>query len=115
MNLNHLYWMPAQLLESTIIQMPELKELSIKGTQVCTVHQVAKVLQHCPKILKLDFTFTEKTVEEIANGLKKENISLDSLTKSFQKLTSLRISTTTVPDLDPYKDPWFIIITKLLR
>ncbi len=89
MNLNHLYWMPAQLLESTIIQMPELKELSIKGTQVCTVHQVAKVLQHCPKILKLDFTFTEKTVEEISNGLKKENISLDSLTKSFQKLSKV--------------------------
>jgi len=95
--------------------MENLEELSIKDTQVCTVHQVAKILQSCPKIKKLEFTYTEKTQEEIASGLKKENISLDSLTAAFQKLTSLKMSTT-VPDqqYDIYKDPWLLLI-KILR
>jgi len=66
-------------------------------------------------IKKLDFTYTEKTQEEIADGLKEENISLDSLTESFQKLTSLKMSTTvigTVPDpqQDVFNDPWLLIV-----
>jgi len=109
--------MPGHLLYSKIMQMENLEELSIKGTQVCTVHQVAKILQSCPKIKKLESTYTEKSHEEIEKGLKEENISLtlDSLTAGFQKLTSLKLSTT-VPDpqRDVSKDPWLLII-KMLR
>jgi len=94
--------------------MKKVEELGVKGTQVCTIHQVAKILQSCPMIKKLDFTYTEKTQEEIADGLKEENISLDSLTESFQKLTSLKMSTTvrTVPDpqQDVFNDPWLVIL-----
>ncbi len=96
-NANHFYWMPGHLLYSKIMQMENLEELSIKGIQVCTVHQVAKILQSCPKIRKLEFTYTEKSHDEIEFGLKKANISLDSLAAGFQKLTSLKLSTT-VPD-----------------
>ena len=94
LNINHLYWLPAELLESTIMKMPKLEDLSIKGTQVCTVRQVAKILQACPNIRKLDFTYTEKTQEDIADGLKKENISDDCLVSRFRKLTTLKLSTT---------------------
>ena len=92
-----------------------LEELSIKGTQVCTVVQVAKILQSCPKMKKLDFTYTEKSQEEILSGLEKENISLESFATSFKKLTGLKLSTT-VPDRkhDVFKDPWLVII-KMLR
>jgi len=68
-----------------------------------------------PKIRKLEFTYTEKSHDEIEFGLKKANISLDSLAAGFQKLTSLKLSTT-VPDpqRDVSKDPWLLII-KMLR
>jgi len=64
----------------------------------------------------LDFTFTEKTEEDIDDGLRKENISIDALTNGFQKLTGLKLSTTTVPDpqYDVFKDPWLPIL-KILR
>jgi len=91
--------------------MKKVEDLGIKGTQVCTIRQVAKILQSCPMIKKLDFTYTEKIQEEIADGLKEENISFDSLTKSFQKLTSLKLSTTVPdPEHDVFKDPWLLII-----
>ena len=97
--------------------MENLEELHIKGTQVCTVHQVAKILQSCSKIKKLEFTYSEKSQEEIADGLKKENISLQSLTAGFQKLTGLKLSTT-VRDpphdiFDVFKDPWLLLIKML--
>ena len=49
-NANHFYWMPGHLLYSKIMQMENLEELSIKGTQVCTVHQVAKFFSHAPRL-----------------------------------------------------------------
>jgi len=97
------------------MQMENLEDLSIKGTQVCTVRQVAKILKSCPKITKLDFTYTEKTQEEIAAGLKQENISLEFLTAGFQKLKGLKLSTTVSgPNHDVMNDPWLLII-KMLR
>lgn len=118
-NLNHLYWLPADLLVSTILQMPHLEELSIKGTQVCTVPQVAKILKACPKVVMLDFAYIEKKEEEIWLGLKKEELSLDDLIAGFQKLTRLQISTTTalLSARCPrciFNDPWLLLI-KMLR
>lgn len=110
-NINNVYWLPEELLLSTILSMPKLEEMSIKGTQVCTIRQVAKILQTCLKIKKVDFTYTEKTVEEFEDGLTMENISLDSMTAGFQRLTSIKLATT-VPDPqhDVFKDPWHLII-----
>ena len=67
-----MYWLPGDLLVSTILEMPNLHDLSIRGTQVCTICQVAKLLKANPKILKLDFTYTEKTVKDICVGRLKE-------------------------------------------
>jgi len=112
-NINQNYWLPGELLLNTILKMPNLEELSIKGTQVCTVREVAKILQSCPKMRKLDFTYSEKTQEEIADGLKQENISFNSLAAGFQKLTSLKIATTVQDDAIRVRDP-FLLIVKLL-
>lgn len=110
-SINHVYWLPGELLFNTILNMPELEEMSIKGTQVCTVWQVAKILQSCPLIKKVDFTYTEKTVEELENGLTMENISLDSITAGFQRLNIIKLSTTVAdPQHDVLKDPWHLII-----
>lgn len=111
LNLNHLYWLPGELLQNTIVNMPHLVELSIKGTKICMIPQVAKILQSCPKIRKLDFSYAEKTMEEIEDGLKKANISHDILATGFQNLESLKISTTTLdPRHDSYQDPWLLVI-----
>lgn len=72
-------------------------------------------MQSCPMITKVDFTYTEKTVEELEDGLRRDNISLDSWTKGFERLTSIKLATT-VPDPkhDVFKDPWHLIINKIL-
>jgi len=118
-NLNNLYWLPADLLISNIIQMPNLEELSIKSTQVCTIRQVAKIMQACPHIVKIDFTYTEKTQKEIWDSLREENL-LDSFVTGFLRLTSLKMSTTVLYTNDqdssdyadePWEDdPWVLII-----
>ena len=111
-NLNHLYWLPADLLVTTILQMPNLEELCIKGTQVCTFPQVAKLLKTCLKVLMLDFTYTEKKEEEIWSSLLKEDdVSRDDLIAGFRKLTRLKMSTTALDAKnDILNDPWHLRI-----
>jgi len=103
--------LPGNLLFSTILEMKNLEELSIKGTQVSSLLQVFKILQACPKIVKLDFTYTEQTMDELVNVLKKENISITSLPERFKQLTSLKMSTTAqdCPNCMQH-DPWWLII-----
>ena len=114
-NLNHLYWLPADLLVSTILQMPNLEDLSIKGTQVCTFCHVARIMKACPKVLKLDFSYTEQKVDDIWSGLlKEEGISPDDLFSGFRKLTRLKMSTVARDAKnDIVNDPWFLIINIL--
>jgi len=75
--------------------MKNLEELSIKGTRVSSLHQVAQILQACTKVVKLDFTYTEQTVDELLEGLKKDNISIESLAEKFGQLSGLEMSTDT--------------------
>jgi len=94
--------------------MPNLEDLSIKGTQVCTFRQVAKILKACPKVVKLDLTYTEKTIEEIWSGLKMEEISRDDLIAGFQNLIRLKMSTVALDAKnDILNDPWYLIINIL--
>jgi len=116
LNLNNLYWLPGPLLVSTIMQMPMLEELSIKGTQVCTICQVAKILKANPKIVKLDFTYTEKTTNDVLlEGSMKETDSTTEpsayLDSCFQKLTSLKMSTTVLGAKNNFfEDPWRLVL-----
>jgi len=106
LNINNLYWLPGELLFNTILNMPNLEQLSIKGTQVCTICQVVKILHSCQKITKLDFTFTEKTQEELMDNLEKgTHLSV----ACFKRLTSLKLSVT-VREFDGWKDPWLPIM-----
>ena len=95
-----------------------LEELSIKGTQVCTISQVAKILIANPKIVKLDFTYTEKTVNDVWEGLSEKTTPPTGnnpfgayLDSCFQRLTSLKMSTTVLDAKNNVvEDPWHLVI-----
>lgn len=94
--------------------MPKLEELSIKGTKLCTVRQLAKVLQACPKVVKVDFFYTEKTQEEIWDGMEKDSLSADSLAASFSRFKTLKMSTTALGTQNNCINyPWLLIIKML--
>ena len=90
-----------------------LEELSIKETKV-SFPDLARVLEHCPKITKLDFTFYETKWEEIRDAVMKEPHSIDSIIQGFKKLTCLKMSTRFLDARDYVNDPWVILI-RLLR
>ena len=116
--MNNLYWLPGPLLVSTIMQMPMLEELSIKGTQVCTISQVAKILIANPNIVKLDFTYTEKTVNDVWEGLSEKTTPPTGsspfgayLDSCFKRLTSLKMSTTVLDAKNNFfEDPWRLVL-----
>jgi len=93
--------------------MKNLEELSIKETKVSLPH-LARVLEHCPKITKLDFTFYEKKWEEIQDAVMKEPYSINFIIQGFKKITCLKMSTRFLEARDYLNDPWVIII-RLLR
>ena len=90
--------------------MENLEQLSIKGTQVSSLQQVAKILQACPKIVNIDFSYTERTVAELLDVLEKNYISVDSLADRLRKLISVKMSTTALDcQNDVHHDPWLLI------
>ncbi len=95
-----------------------LPRLRIKKLRVLVVFtslpHLARVLEHCPKITKLDFTFYEKKWEEIQDAVMNEAYSIDSIIQGFKKLTCLKMSTRWLDARDFVNDPWVIII-RLLR
>ncbi len=71
-------------------------------------------MKACPKVVKLDFTYTEQKVEEIWSSLEMEEISRDDLIAGFRKLTQLKISTVALDAKnDILNDPWYLIINIL--
>jgi len=93
--------------------MPNLEELSIKGTKVCTFRHVGKILKACPKVVKLDFTYTEQKERDIWSGLLKEerDVLREDLVAGFRKLTRLIMSTVALnAKNDILNDPWYLII-----
>ena len=94
--------------------MPKLEELSIKGTKLCTVRQLANILQSCPDVVNIDFFYTEKTQEEIWDGMEKDGLTVDSLAASFSRLKTLKMSTTALgAQNNCTNDPWLLIIRML--
>ena len=111
-NVNHLYWLPGQLLADAIIQMKQLKELSVNDTKV-SLPILAKILNTCLEVTKLDFSFRFegdwKNLQDY--GVKK--VILDSMAQNFKRITCLKVSTC-VLDARDYKqynhDPWIPIL-----
>jgi len=113
-NINQCYWLPAELLQNTIMKMPKLEELSIKGTKLCTVRQLAKIFQSCSKVVKVDFFYTEKTQKEIWDGMEKDGLAVDSLAASFSRFKTLKMSPTALgAQNNCINDPWLLIIKML--
>ena len=89
--------------------MTNLEDLGVSDTK-CSLLQLAKVLETCKTIIKLDFSFHH--LPGIENENKKFGIT--SVKEAFKKLTSLKISTAVRDARDFVNDPWFFIL-KMLR
>jgi len=85
-NVNHLYWLPGQLLADAIIQMEKLKELAIKDTKVSLLI-LAKILNTCPGITKLDFSFRFEDDWKNLQDYGVRKVILDSMTQNFKRIT----------------------------
>jgi len=105
-----LYWLPSGLLGDAIIQMKSLEELGIRDTKV-PLPILDKVLNACPEIRKLDFSFIfEALWKEMKESVESENtVILDSMKFNFQKLTCLKISTSVMDARDYLHDPWQVL------
>lgn len=91
--------------------MTNLQELGIKNTHLTSFSQLVKVLKCCPEIKHLDFTYTESTMEDIRTGLKREDLSFDTLVSSFQKLITMKISTAVQGcSYSIATDPWLLMV-----
>lgn len=89
--------------------MRNLEHLGISDTKVSLLH-LAKVLDTCKTITKLDFSYHHLP------GIENENnhFATKSVKEAFKKLTSLEISTAVLDARDYVNDPWFFLI-KILR
>ena len=110
-DVNDCYWLPPELLSDAVIKLENLEQLNIRGTKVSVPH-LARVFKACKKITQLDFSFVEKSWEEILDVAGKESMGI--ITKGFKKLTSLKISTWWMDARDYLDDPWLLII-RILR
>jgi len=110
-NVADCYWIPAGQLCSAIARMGNLEKLTISGTKMSLAH-LPKIFQTCKKITALDFSYNEKTWEEIQGILKKEELNL--IIENFKKITCLKISTVFLDARDYLHDPMLLII-RILR
>ena len=83
---SHAYWLPADVLIQSTIQMTNLQELLVDDTKVSLSH-LPKIFEACQKVVKLSFTFNENSLDEELI----EKAPLDLLKKGFTKLTHLNI------------------------
>ena len=86
---SHVYWLPADLLCSYIMQMTNLEELCVQDTQINLTH-LARIYEACPKLVKLSFSLLEDTLDcyDTDGGLEEATVS-----QGFAKLTHLKIYT----------------------
>ena len=102
--MNHLYWLPGDLLADAITQMKSLKELGVKDTKV-SLSLLANILNVCLEITHLDFSFRfEEDWINLQVGLKK--VILDSMALNFKRLTCFKVSTCVHDARDYRHDPW---------
>jgi len=59
---SHLYWIPAQILASGVVQMHNLEELSCQDTKLSLVH-LHKIFKTCKKIVNLSFSLLETNLD----------------------------------------------------
>lgn len=110
-NANNCYWIPVELLCGTIMKMENLEELAIKDTKVSLLlSDLARMMRHCKKIKKLDFSFLFK--ESKCKAISHEDAV--TIKQGFKKLTCLKVSTC-VPMVDDLNGPhkWMLIFNML--
>jgi len=110
-NCNNCYWLPGDQLFDNIVEMMNLTELSIKGTQI-SLSQLARVFEVCQKITELDFSYQHRNSS--IGPSSESQISSPTVIEAFKKLTKLTIFTSVHDPTNYHNDPWVFII-KLLR
>jgi len=103
-----LYWLPGQLLADAIIQMKKLEELSVNDTKV-SLPILAKILNTCLEITKLDFSFRFEDDWTNLQDYGVRKVILDSMAQNFKRITCLKMSTCVCDagDYNQYNhDPW---------
>jgi len=106
---NSCYWLPENQLCDQIVKMANLEDLGISDTKV-SFPQLARVLDTCRKITKLDFSYHHLPGMDNSNN----QFATTSVKEAFKRLTSLKISTAVLDAVDYENDPWVFII-KMLR
>ena len=91
------------------MKLKNLNDLSIKDTKI-SLSQLARVLETCQKIVRLDFSYKHK--EGFLKALVEHPLS--SVIEAFKRVTHLKITTSVLDAKDYLNDPW-IFITNLLR
>jgi len=89
--------------------MTNVEHLGISDTKV-TLPLLAKVLETCKTITKLDFMYRHLPGMENGNN----QFATAPVKEAFKKLTSLKISTAVLDARDLVNDPWLFIV-KMLR
>lgn len=100
---SHCYWLPAQLLYKTISKMENLEEIIVHDTKISLVH-LPDVFKACPKVVKLSFTLTEKTLDLYKEGVMEQD-KLNWMRQGFGRLTHLKIFSFNLSD-DYCCDSW---------
>ncbi len=101
-NLNSCYWLPPQLLYDAIVQMKALEDLSIRDTKV-PPPMLAEMLNNCPKITKLDFSFR---YEKDWKNYHPKNALGDSLSRNLNRIKCLKILACADNVTEYRHDPW---------
>ncbi len=106
---NSCYWLPGNQLCDQIVKMTNLEDLGVSDTKFSLL-QLAKVLETCKTITKLEFSYHHLP------GMENENnkFAVTPVKEAFKKLTSLKISTAVLDARDLVNDPWLFIV-KMLR
>lgn len=106
---SHVYWLPAESLSHSIMQMVNLEELSIQDTQISLGH-LPKLFSCCKKIVKLGFTLVEETLGEYEESDVLENFSTHWMKQGFQKLTHLKIFRFAPNETKSRRDFWLVTL-----
>jgi len=108
LDVSHCYWLPADVLVQSIVEMINLQELSIQDTKI-SLANLPQVFEACQKIVKFSFSLTEKNLDQYQKGVMNE-VSLDWMKKGFAKVTHLKIFTFITLSAEYTVEPWLVTL-----
>lgn len=96
------YWLPVDLLLSSIPLMNQLNELYIQDTQLSLIH-LSQIFEQCKNISTLGFTVIEETLDDIP-------VDRALLVQGFNQLTCIKLYAV---NATYYIDSWLVPLALL--